>query len=110
MPNVTTGDAARLADVVDRTECLGRRLAEIRTHVAALEAEPLPRADVERALHNFDGLWQQMTPREQEKLQETGHDHRGLPRRCTDHPQVIAVKAAIDALDAAFQDGTAPNS
>ncbi len=63
------GDATgRLAELAERTECLGRRLAEIRTHVAALDADPLSRADLERALGDFDGVWRQMTPREQEQF------------------------------------------
>ena len=70
MPGAISGNGAtgRLAEVVERTECLGRRLAEIRTHLAALDADDLSRADVERALRDFDGLWQQMTPKEQEQF------------------------------------------
>ena len=55
MPGAISGNGAtgRLAEVVERTECLGRRLAEIRTHLAALDADDLSRADVERALRRL---------------------------------------------------------
>ncbi len=70
MPDVVNGGGAtgRLAEVAERTECLGRRSAEIRAHLAALDADPLSRADLERALRDFDGVWQQMAPREQEQF------------------------------------------
>ena len=70
MPGITTGSGAatRLAEAMERTESLGRRLSEIRGHLAALDGDPISRAEVEQALRGFDGLWRQMTPREQERF------------------------------------------
>jgi site-specific DNA recombinase len=70
MPGVTTGSGAatRLAEAMERTESLGHRLSEIRGHLAALDGDPISRAEVEQALRGFDGLWRQMTPREQERF------------------------------------------
>ena len=58
----------RLADLQDRASVLERRMGEIRNQLAAKVSEGVDRAHVSGVLRNFDSVWQQMTPREQEKL------------------------------------------
>ncbi len=58
----------RLADLQDRSAALERRLSEIKKQLTARVSEGVDRAHVATTLRNFDSLWQQMSPREQEKL------------------------------------------
>ena len=72
-PGVAQGPGARLAtdrlaDLQDRASALERRMGEIRNQLAAKGSECVDRAHVSIVLRDFDRAWQQMTPREQEKL------------------------------------------
>ena len=58
----------RLADLQDRASVLERRMGEIRNQLASKVSEGVDRAHVSRVPRDFDRAWQQMTPREQEKL------------------------------------------
>ena len=69
----------RLAEVHARVSELEQRLADIRHHVQEMSDQVASAADVEEALRRFDGLWQHMTPKEQERfikmlIQEVRYD------------------------------------
>ncbi|HUQ94923.1 MAG TPA: recombinase family protein [Bryobacteraceae bacterium] len=56
-----------LADIHSRVSDLEGRLADIRRRAQQWPGKLAPSTEVEHALHEFDGLWQQMTPKEQER-------------------------------------------
>ncbi|MBZ5618921.1 MAG: recombinase family protein [Acidobacteriia bacterium] len=58
----------RLADLQDRSAALERRLNGVKKQLGAQVSEAVDREHVAMTLRNFDSLWQQMSPREQEKL------------------------------------------
>lgn len=58
----------RLADLQDRSAAVGRRLTALKKQLAPQTSEGVDREHVATTLRNFDSLWQQMSPREQEKL------------------------------------------
>lgn len=71
----------RLAEVHVRVSELEQRLADIRHHVQEMNDQVASAADVEEALRGFNGLWQQMPPKEQERfikmlVNEVRHDGR----------------------------------
>ncbi len=61
----------RLADLHRKVGGIETRLAEIRARLSALDGDGLSREEVRSALSNFDCLWRQMTPREQERFVRT---------------------------------------
>ncbi|HWR49686.1 MAG TPA: recombinase family protein, partial [Bryobacteraceae bacterium] len=68
-----TGAAAktatdRLAELHERNAGLERRLTEIRQQIAAAGGRGIDANHLEKALNDFDPLWQQMTLREQERF------------------------------------------
>jgi len=58
----------RLADLQDRSQKLECRLAEIQKEMTGMGQTAVDRREIEEALTNFDPLWQQLSPREQEHL------------------------------------------
>ena len=58
----------RLADLQDRSAAIERRLATMKKQMASRSSDAVDREHVAATLRNFDSLWQQMSPREQEKL------------------------------------------
>jgi len=58
----------RLADLQDRSAAIERRLTAVQKQLATEISEGVDREQVATTLRNFDSLWQQMSPREQEKL------------------------------------------
>jgi site-specific DNA recombinase len=65
----------RLADLQDRASALEGRISKIRKELMAKIEEGVDRAHTSQLLRDFDHLWQQMTPREQEKLVKSLVDH-----------------------------------
>jgi site-specific DNA recombinase len=61
----------RMAEVQERASALERQLREVREQLAAWEGQTVNVADVRRTLREFDRLWAEMTPREQEKFVKT---------------------------------------
>ncbi len=61
----------RMAEVQERASALERQLREVREQLAAWEGKTVNVADVRRTLREFDRLWAEMTPREQEKFVKT---------------------------------------
>jgi site-specific DNA recombinase len=64
--------AASRADLLVRLESeldtAEQRVAEIGTELAALDQESIDPAEVRKALEQFDGVWESLTTREQERL------------------------------------------
>jgi site-specific DNA recombinase len=64
--------AASRADLLVRLqieiEALERRIAEIGTELAAMEQSSVDPEEVRTALEQFDGVWESLTTREQERL------------------------------------------
>jgi site-specific DNA recombinase len=58
----------RLADLQERVQGGERRLTEIREEVLRLRAEFVDERDVAKALHEFDPLWESLSPREQARV------------------------------------------
>ena len=58
----------RLADLQDRTLAIERRLVTMTKQLAGKGSDAVDREHVATTLRNFDSLWQQMAPREQEKF------------------------------------------
>jgi site-specific DNA recombinase len=57
--------------VVDQVRGVGRNpmmLTAVMKHLEETGFGDVPREDVARALREFDGLWRQLSPREQEQL------------------------------------------
>jgi len=61
----------RMAEVQERASALERQLREVREQLAAWESQTVNVAGVRRTLREFDRLWAEMTPREQEKFIKT---------------------------------------
>lgn len=57
-----------LAEFQDRTLHQTRRLVELRQQLAGIEAGGVDVNDVERSLHEFDPLWEQLSSWEQERM------------------------------------------
>jgi site-specific DNA recombinase len=58
----------RLSEAELRTGQIERRLAEIAEASAAIEAKPITREEITRALRDFDPAWKGLVPREQASL------------------------------------------
>jgi len=58
----------RLADLQERVQSGERRLTEIREEASRLRAELVDKQDVARALHEFDPMWDSLSPREQARV------------------------------------------
>jgi site-specific DNA recombinase len=61
----------RMAEVQERAAVLERKLREVRDQLAEWVGQTVDVADVRRTLREFDRLWAEMTPREQEKFVKT---------------------------------------
>jgi site-specific DNA recombinase len=61
----------RMAEVQERAAVLERKLREVREQLAEWVGQTVDVADVRRTLREFDRLWAEMTPREQEKFVKT---------------------------------------
>ncbi len=59
---------ARIADLNDRIRTGDQRLRELDARIAELERENITRAEAEAAFADFDGLWANLSPREQARL------------------------------------------
>jgi site-specific DNA recombinase len=61
----------RMADMQDRVAVLERQLREVRDQLAESVGQTVDAASVRKTLQEFDGIWAEMTPREQEKFVKT---------------------------------------
>jgi site-specific DNA recombinase len=61
----------RMADLQDRVAVLERQLREVRDQLAESVGQTVDAASVRKTLSEFDGVWSEMTPREQEKFVKT---------------------------------------
>jgi site-specific DNA recombinase len=61
----------RMADLQDRAAVLERQLREVRDRLAESVGQTVDIASVRKTLREFDGVWSEMTPREQEKFVKT---------------------------------------
>jgi site-specific DNA recombinase len=61
----------RIADLQDRAAVLERQLREVRDRLAESVGQTVDIASVRKTLREFDGVWSEMTPREQEKFVKT---------------------------------------
>jgi len=61
----------RMADLQDRAAVLERQLREVRDQLAESVGQTMDVASVRKTLREFDGVWSEMTPREQEKFVKT---------------------------------------
>jgi site-specific DNA recombinase len=61
----------RMAEVQERAAVLEGKLREVRDQLAEWVGQTVNVADVRRTLREFDRLWAEMTPREQEKFVKT---------------------------------------
>ena len=61
-------DSRRAAELHERIAGAERRLPELAARIAELERESITRAEAEEAFADFDGLWQGLSPREQQRL------------------------------------------
>ncbi len=61
----------RMAEVQERAAVLEQKLREIRDQLTEWVGQTVDVADVRRTLREFDRLWAEMTPREQEKFVKT---------------------------------------
>jgi site-specific DNA recombinase len=59
---------ARLADLQDQMSQQNNRFADLSRQLAAIDAEDVDAQDVEKALHAFDPLWEQLSTWEQERF------------------------------------------
>ncbi len=68
-----TGNLAmdRMAELQDRVAVLERQLREVRDQLAESVGQKVDAASVRKTLREFDRVWAEMTPREQEKLVKT---------------------------------------
>jgi len=61
----------RMADLQDRVAVLERQLRDVRDQLAESVGQTVDAASVRKTLQEFDAVWTEMTPREQEKLVKT---------------------------------------
>ena len=61
----------RMAELQDRVAVLERQLRDVRDQLAESVDQTVDAASVRRTLQGFDGVWSEMTPREQEKFVKT---------------------------------------
>jgi site-specific DNA recombinase len=61
----------RMAELQDRMAVLERQLREVRDQLAESVGQTVDAASVRKTLREFDGVWAEMTPREQEKFVKT---------------------------------------
>jgi site-specific DNA recombinase len=61
----------RMADLQQRVAILERQLREVRDQLAESVGQTMDVASVRKTLREFDGVWSEMTPREQEKFVKT---------------------------------------
>ncbi len=61
----------RMADLQERVAVLERQLREVRDRLAESVGQTMDVASVRKTLREFDGVWSEMTPREQEKFVKT---------------------------------------
>jgi site-specific DNA recombinase len=61
----------RMAEVQERAAVLERKLRQVRGQLAEQVGQTVDGADVRKTLREFDRLWAEMTPREQEKFVKT---------------------------------------
>jgi len=61
----------RMAELQDREAVLERQLREVREQLAESVGQTVDAASVRKTLQEFDGVWSQMAPREQEKFVKT---------------------------------------
>jgi len=59
---------ARIADLNDRIRSGDQRLRELDARIIELERESITRVEAEAAFADFDGLWNNLSPREQARL------------------------------------------
>ena len=63
--------ADRMADLQDRVSVVERQLREVREQLAESVGQTVDAASVRKTLREFDAIWSEMTPREQEKFVKT---------------------------------------
>jgi len=61
----------RMADLQDRVSVLERQLREVRDQLAESVGHTVDAASVRKTLREFDRIWAELTPREQEKFVKT---------------------------------------
>ena len=61
----------RMAELQDRVAVLERQLRDVRDQLAESVGQTVDAASVRKTLREFDGIWAEMTPREQEKFVKT---------------------------------------
>jgi len=61
----------RMADLQDRVLVVERQLREVREQLAESVGQTVDAASVRKTLREFDAIWSEMTPREQEKFVKT---------------------------------------
>jgi site-specific DNA recombinase len=61
----------RMAELQDRVLVLERQLRDVRDQLAESVGQTVDAASVRKTLREFDGIWSEMTPREQEKFVKT---------------------------------------
>ena len=66
-PNTTD----RMAELQDRVAVLERQLRDVRDQLADSVRQTVDAASVRKTLREFDGIWSELTPREQEKFVKT---------------------------------------
>lgn len=60
-----------MAELQDRMLVLERQLRDVRDRLAESVGQTVDAASVRKTLREFDGIWSEMTPREQEKFVKT---------------------------------------
>jgi site-specific DNA recombinase len=61
----------RMAELQDRVAVLERQFRDVRDQLAESAGQAVDAASVRKTLKEFDGVWSEMTPREQEKFVKT---------------------------------------
>lgn len=61
----------RMADLQDRGTILERQIRAVREQLAEVVGQTVDAAGVTKTLREFDGIWSELTPREQEKFVKT---------------------------------------
>jgi hypothetical protein len=61
---------AKLADVQDQSRDVQRRMTDVESEIARLEAEQISESEIQAALADFDGVWEALQPREQARVIE----------------------------------------
>ena len=61
----------RMAELQDRVAVLERQHRDVRDQLAESVGQTVDAASVRKTLREFDGIWAEMTPREQEKFVKT---------------------------------------